>query len=122
MSNKLTLAEKLQSVSTPWAPDSIQKWDFPCEMLRLYEENDVQGMVTLFEAYRHFILKGNTTETEAQKVSRAQRNLDIASIAANLMIEGHDMVEAMDKASKELDSSLLVDVRKFYHDSIGYKP
>ena len=122
MSPERTLAEKLQAINTPWIPDSIRKWDFPREMLRLYEEKDLQGMIALFEAYRALTLKAETTETEAQKVFRAQKNLDIASIAANLMIEGYSVVEAMDKASKELASSPVTDVRKFYHQSIGYKP
>ena len=57
MSPKQTLAEKLQAITTPWVPDSIRKWDFPREMLRLYEENDVQGMVALFEGYRTLAIK-----------------------------------------------------------------
>jgi len=120
--NEQTLAEKLQAITTPWVPDSIQKWDFPREVLRLYEKKDVKGMVALSEAYQNFILKATTDETEAQKIARAQRNLDIASIAANLMIEGYNPIEAMEKASKELNSSPVVDARKFYHSSISYKP
>lgn len=122
MPREQTLAEKLQSITTPWAPDTISKWDFPREILRLYELSDVKGMSELYEAYNTFISKAKTAETEVQKISRAQKNLDIASIAANLMIEGYNVVDAMDKASKELASSPIVGIRKFYHDSIGYKP
>ena len=122
MTTTQTLAEKLNSITTPWVPDSITKWDFPREIGHLYQTNDVQGMVALYEAYRNFILKADTKETETQKIFRAQKNLDIASIAANLMIGGYNVVEAMDKASTELHSSPVADARKFYHGSIGYKP
>lgn len=122
MSREQTLAEKLQSITTPWVPETIRIWDFPREMLRLYELSDAKGMIELYEAYRNLTSRAETTETEAQKIFRAQKNLDIASIAANLMLEGYPVVEAMDKASKELASFPIVNVRKFYQDSIGYNP
>lgn len=113
-----SLLEKIKSANS--TSSGIDKSEFVDEILDLYEEKNSNGMKNLFEAYETFLLKFSE-EPECETIFRAQRNMDHLTKIADLVCLGRNYFEAEESVKKGLGLSFPGPVRKFYHDSTGYK-